>query len=159
MPRATTDFATVVLWVILACLAHVAADVLVLLYRRRSRISRGRADAALDYADMAIPVSPAVPVPYPGRIGSLRSWAAPCMPAVGYSLYLTRTTRALTETLTLTLAPPFACMWVPGRRRLAPPPPSPFRAPPPTDPPDSRGGVGLADPTCYLSPSPSPLVP
>ena len=68
MPRATTDFATVVLWMILACLAHVAADVLVLLYRRRSRISRGRADAALDYADMAIPVSPAVPVPYPGRI-------------------------------------------------------------------------------------------
>jgi hypothetical protein len=56
MPRATTDFATVVLWVILACLAHVAVDVLVLLYRRRSRISRGRADAALDYADMAVPV-------------------------------------------------------------------------------------------------------
>ena len=56
MPRATTDFATVVLWVILACLAHVAVDVLVFLYRRRSRISRGRADAALDYADMAVPV-------------------------------------------------------------------------------------------------------
>ena len=65
MPRATTDFATVVLWVILACLAHVAVDELVLLYRRRSRISRGRADAALDYADMAVPVSPAVPIGTP----------------------------------------------------------------------------------------------
>ena len=65
MPRATTDLASVVLWVELACLAHVAVYMLVLLYGRGSRLSRGRADAALDYADMAIPVSPAVPIGTP----------------------------------------------------------------------------------------------
>jgi hypothetical protein len=98
MPRATTDFASVMLWVMLACLAHVAVYMLVLVYGRRSRLSRGRADAALDYADMA------VPVPYP--VAALVASGAGLLHALHPLASLPHTNPwTLTETLTLNPSP------------------------------------------------------
>jgi hypothetical protein len=153
MPRATTDFASVMLWVMLACLAHVAVYMLVLVYGRRSRLSRGRADAALDYADMA------VPVPYP--VAALVASGAGLLHALHPLASLPHTNPwTLTETLTLNPRP----SWIPGRRSKlgAPPPPlraAPLRAaPPPSEPPDSRG-CGAGTPHVSSLPLTLPLVP